>query len=146
MSIFSQELLFSDKQAVTATAVSDNVIDLGKKSVIPSTGTQMQGDAGAGNDIPVAIHVVEDFAGNTDLQVVFQTSDTVDATGALTNAKDIAQTVAVPVADLKAGYRFNLSEIPEQTTGRYIGLNYVVGGTATAGKIMAGVTAGNAEG
>ena len=54
----------------------------------------------------------------------------------------VAQTAAIPVASLKAGYRFPLSGFPVGTSERFVRLNYVVAGTMTAGTITAAVTAG----
>lgn len=145
--IFSQNQIFSDKQAITVTALSDNTIDFGERSTIPFNGAKMQPDMGAGNKIQVGAFVTEDIVGATSVKVVLKGSDTVDAAGVLNGTVvDIAQTVEVPVADLVAGYSFNMDEIPTLTKTRYVQLEYVVGGTATAGTILAGIHAGKDEG
>lgn len=68
----------SYNQAVTATAVSENSIDLG----VPGTPTYANGavkqDMGAGTAIPLEATVTEDFATLTSLQVQVVTSDNAD--------------------------------------------------------------------
>jgi hypothetical protein len=112
--------MFSKEQALTATAVSDNVVDFGSAH---------------GDDlISVAIAVDEDIAGATDLTVELQTSDV----PAMTGAKSIASTGKIAAADLKKGGCFEI-KCPAKTGERYMRLNFVVGGTATAGKVTAAV-------
>lgn len=145
--IFSQNQIFSDKQAVTTTNTkSTNTLDLGAKSVIPFTGTTPKVDHGAGSKIVLGAFVTTDFIGLTSLAVELQGSDTVDGSGNLTSPVTISSTGAVPVAELEAGYSFNLDIIPTKSIYRYVQLNYVVAGTATAGNIMAGIVPSKDEG
>lgn len=130
--IFDRQTLFSDAQAVTATAVSTNTIDLGPIA----TGRKRR--VGLGEKIPVVIQVVEAFAGATSLTVSVQESDTESSGFA-----DIATSVAVPVASLKPGYRFEIDVMPRNQSKRYIRLNYTVEGAATAGRVTAGVVLGD---
>ena len=146
MTILSQQALFSDKQAVTATAVSDNAVQISKAGRITLNGADQTSDAGAGCEVPLMVQVTTAFAGNTGLQVQLIQSDTVDGNGDLTSSEVVASSESIAVADLVAGYRFNLSRIPEKTTKKYIQLNYVVAGTATAGNVTAGLVAANAQG
>lgn len=128
--IFDSTNKFSSAQAVTVTAASTNVIDLGVALR----------DVGVGETVPVFIKVDTSFATLTSLQVVVQTDD---AEG-FGSAVDVASTAVVAAASLLAGYQFAIIQLPIGLVGRYIRLNYVVAGTAaTAGSITAGVTMGN---
>lgn len=131
------ELQFSNRQAITGTAASTNVIDLGDTGTRPWSGAKLTRDIGGWcNDL--LIQVTQDFTGGTSVQVQIQTDDN----AAFSSAKTVGQTAAVPVADLKAGYRFSLHDFPIGTSERYVRLNYVVVGTPTAGTITAAVAAG----
>lgn len=123
------ETLFSNAQAVTATGASTNVIHtaFGKLKEISF-----------GTPLPLLIQVVEDFAGCTSVKVAVQTSATEDFAEIVT----LAETAAIPVAELVAGYKFPINFMPKGNLG-YTRLYYTVDGTATAGKIDAGVVAGH---
>lgn len=123
------ETLFSNAQAVTATGASTNVIHtaFGKLKEISF-----------GTPLPLLIQVVEDFAGCTSVKVAVQTSATEDFAEVVT----LAETAAIPVAELVAGYKFPINFMPKGNLG-YTRLYYTVNGTATAGKIDAGVVAGH---
>lgn len=120
--ILDAENLFSDRQAVTATAVSENVIDLGAS------------DAGPGEPLSVLIQVTEDFAGLTSLKVEVETDDD----SGFGSAKTLNSSDVVPVADLVAGKQFAINALPHGL-GRYVRLNYVAVGTATDGTVTAGI-------
>ncbi|WP_417825325.1 Bbp16 family capsid cement protein [Thalassospira povalilytica] len=128
--LFDAENLFSDAQAVTATAASTNVIDLG------SAGD----DYGPGNPVPLLIQVVETFTagGSATLTIALQ----LDSTETFTPDKSIPIASAVPVADLVAGKRFHWNYLPEGVDLQYARLHYTVAtGPMTAGKITAGLVA-----
>lgn len=65
-------LKFSDNQAITATANSENIIDLGKDREIA-----------AGNPVPLLVTVKEDFNNLTSLKVSIETSATADMEDAI---------------------------------------------------------------
>lgn len=121
--------LFSDDQAVTTTAASTNVIDLGADLNIPGADT---------NQVLELFAQVseEDFAGGTSVKLQVQT----DTTDAFSSATTVAETAAIALADLVKGYRFAMRQLPD-VAERYVRLNYVVVGTHTAGKITAGLKA-----
>lgn len=131
------ETQFSNRQAITASAVSTNFIDLQEAGTRPHSGAPLVRDIG-GWDMDLLVQVTQDFVGGTSVAVQVQTDDNPGFTSATT----VGQTAAVPVVQLKAGYRFSLSDFPVGTKERYVRLNYVVVGTPTAGTITAAVTAG----
>lgn len=124
--ILDAENQFSDAQAITADAISTNVIDMGVAT-----------DLRAGTHIPVLVQVVQDFNNLTSLTVELQESDVED----FSTFKVVAMTGAVPLADLKAGKQLPISSFP-RTTGRFYRLKYDVAGTnPTEGKVTAAVVA-----
>lgn len=113
--------LFSDAQAITTgTIYSTNTVKFGKNDI---------------SFVPIIIQAVEDFTGLTSLNVKIQTSDTSE----FTSSSDLAESTLL-LADLKAGKKFPISYLPKGNKG-YIRLAYTVDGTATTGKITAGVVA-----
>lgn len=122
--ILDSNTLFSNAQAVTASAGSTNAVDAGIKR-----------DIGGGRPLEVFAQVVQDFATLTSLRVSLQTSDDALFGSPIT----LQQTDAIPVASLKSGTKFALSTLPKGCK-RYLRLYYTVTGTnATTGKITAGL-------
>lgn len=117
--ILDADLVFSNKQAVTATATSTNEIDLG-----------VAGDA-IGQEL--TIHVVVDtaFATLTSLAVSLETSaNNSDWTTVLSGP-------AIARASLTKGASIFCVRVP-QGLSRYVRMKYTVGGSdATAGKVTA---------
>ena len=131
--IFDKQTLLSDAQAITATAASTNVIDLGPIK------TGIVRDIGKGKPIQLLVQVVETFNTLTSLTIALQVDDA-DTFG---SPKTVLSTV-VALADLKAGKVVVPEFIPRGTDERFMRLLYTVTGTApTLGKITAGVTMGN---
>lgn len=131
--IFDKQTLLSDAQAITATAASTNVIDLGPIR------NGMVRDIGKGTLIPLLIQVVEAFNNLTSLTIALQVDDA-DTFG----SPKTVWSATVVLADLIAGKVVVPEFIPRGTNERYLRLNYTVTGTApTTGKITAGVTMGN---
>jgi len=139
--IFDKTLLFSDEQAIIATAASTNTIStmpqgkyLGATSVFPR-------DQGKGNKVPLLIQVTQTFtsagADNT-LTINLQ----LDSTDTITPDASISLGT-FPKAQLVAGFQIPFDYIPKGTNLEFMRLNYVVGGTGnfSAGKITAGVVA-----
>lgn len=117
--ILDADLVFSNKQAVTATAASTNEIDLG-----------VAGDA-IGQEL--TIHAVVDtaFATLTSLTVSLETSADGSAWTTVLSGPAIAR------ASLTKGARIFCVRVP-QGLSRYVRLKYTVGGSnATAGKVTA---------
>jgi hypothetical protein len=123
-----KQLEFSDAQAITADAVSTNVIQINKGDV--------DGDAGV-TDIKIYVGVVEAFNTLTSLNVTLQTS--VDAAF---SSPVVLQTVNAVLANLTAGDKVELGCLPLGCL-EYVRLNYdVVGTNPTTGTIDAGLVLG----
>lgn len=128
--------LFSDAQAVTASAASTDYIDLGATGTPALNSTALQRDIGKGNAVNIRIQVTETFLTLTSLKVAVQTDDN----SSFSSAATALETEAIAVATLVAGYVFNIQWFPRRTNERYVRLYYTVAGSsATAGKIWAGV-------
>jgi len=135
-------LRFSNAQAITATAVSDNVIDLGITSGIPSSANGGGArDIGVGDDpaMKLLVQVGTAFATLTSLTVALQVAID-DGTGNPASFSTWWTSPAVAVASLVAGARLLDMDMPRPPQGiavpRYLRLNYTVGGSnATAGTL-----------
>ncbi len=139
--IFSAQQIFSDDQAITATAISENVIDLGVPGTPYDATAALNQDVGKGNPIPVLIQVTEDFTHGTtsDLTVTVEVS----AAAGLTSPVVLA-TETIAFADLKAGKQTFLQVLPNGADLRYLGVRYTVGsGSFTGGTVTSGITMGN---
>lgn len=119
--------LFSEDQAVTVTAVSTNVIDLGANA------SEIQALFEKGM-VEVLAQVTTAFADGTSLKVTLQT----DSDEAFGTVATVYETAAIAVASLVAGYKFRVGSLPVGIK-RYLRLNYTVVGTMSAGKILAGL-------
>lgn len=140
--IFDSTNLFSDAQAITDTAASTNVIDLGERDTPKYAANAITRDLGKGRPIDIRVQVVTAFATLTSLAVAVQTDDAENFGSAVT----VLSSPAVPVASLVAGYVFPIQWVPRGTVGRYLRLNYtVVGTTATAGAVTAGLVFASEE-
>lgn len=125
--LLDKQSQFSDEQEILTSAASTNTVEI-------STGVLKE--VSFGEPIPLLVQVVEDFAGCTSVKAGVQTSETVDFTSPTT----LIESSAIPVADLKAGYKFPINFLPKGNKG-YMRMYYTVVGTGTAGKITAGVIA-----
>lgn len=122
--------LFSDGQAITASAASADIIDLGADA-----------DIGPGNEVHVFASIVEAFDNLTSLQIDFETSDTDD----FASPELLVSTGAVALANLGVGARPLATRVPHGAK-RFLRMNYTVAGTApTVGKVTAGLLINEAE-
>jgi hypothetical protein len=136
--ILSQNLLLSDDQAITATAVSTNVIDLGVPQA-PYGGNALNQDVGKGTPVPILIQVTEQFDNLTSLTIALEVSDAANLSSSV-----VLNTQTIVLADLVAGKQTFMQYLPNGVDKRYLGVRYTVTGTApTAGKVTAGITMGN---
>ena len=67
--IFSAQQLFSDDQAITASADSTNVIDLGVAGTPYGAAAALNRDIGDGAGIPILVQITEAFEYLTSLEV-----------------------------------------------------------------------------
>ena len=114
-----KRLEFSENQAITGTAESENVLDFG-----------VEHGSAAGKAIDIRIK--EDFTGGTSLQFVLQ--DSADGT----SYTDKLTSPAFQAAQLKAkGTEVFYSLAIPKGLRRFIRLKYAVTGTFTKGKVHA---------
>lgn len=141
--IFSKQEQLSLNQAVTATVVSTNVLDLGKTGTPAGASAPIPWDAGKGTRIPLWVGVSETFNNLTSLTVTVE----IDDNEAFASATTIFTTPAYTLAQLAAGARNLLPDvIPLNTNERYLRLRYTVAGAApTLGRVTAGVVMGRQE-
>lgn len=139
MAIFSAEQMFSDAQAITASAASTNIIDLGAPGTPHGGAAALTRDIGKGTPIPVLIQVTAAFNNLTSLKVAIE----VDDNSGFSSATEVASETIV-LANLTAGKQSHLMYVPQGTNERYMRVYYTVTGTApTTGTVDAGITMGN---
>lgn len=114
MAIFENALLFSDKQAVTATAMSTKWIE--------TDGVQQ---IGRGEPVSAIIHVTT-AADATDTNETYTFAIITDDNTAFSSPRELVR-MTVPAAELKTGSVHFLT-VPK-TNEKYIRLNYVLAGT-----------------
>lgn len=132
--IFSEQLLLSDQQGITATAASTNTIDMGATGTIVGHSAPIERDVGQGRPIPFLVQVTEDFNNVTSLELQLQTDDNETFSSATTVVSE-----TIPLTGLKAGEQMAISVLPRKLE-RYVRMNYVVVGSApSTGKVTAGV-------
>jgi len=135
--IFDKTLLFSDAQAITATAASTNALDFGAIGRVYGHAADLERDVARSVKIPLLVQVVEAFDNLTSLKIDIE----LDSTTTFTPDKTITIGTFL-LADLKAGFKVLWVLLPQGLSLRYAQLKYTVTGTApTAGKITAGIVA-----
>lgn len=123
--ILDEQGLFSNKQLVTGSCVSENILDLGNREV--SFGTPVE----------LFIQVAETFNNLTSLTIKVQTSKDED----FSDSVDLIEQT-MTLAELYKGAVSSIKFLPKGNLG-YMRLSYVVVGTApTKGAILAGITDG----
>jgi hypothetical protein len=124
MACIDYENEVSDAQAVTATALSTNVINMNSYP-----------QYAAGEDLFMSVMVNTTFAGGTSLRAVLWTDDTTT----VTSGADIISGDVLTVANnqLDAGKKLLRVNLKDLTLQQYVGVQFVVVGTMTAGKIDA---------
>ena len=125
--IFDETNEFSAKQAITVSAASTNVIDLG-----------VDRDIGKGAPVELVIMVTTLFAGGTSIDAALETDDN----SGFSSATSIWTSGAIATATLVKGYRFAIRFMP-RANERYLRIYYTVVGTMSAGNIQAGLVLGD---
>jgi len=136
--IFDLQNLFAEGQAITATAISTNVIQWG---AMGSTfqGSTLLREIGDGDPIKMAVQVNETFDNLTSLAITLEQADN----AALSSSADVLWSHSALLAELVAGYQVPITVLPKRITQEYLGLRFTVTGTnPAAGQITAGIVAG----
>jgi hypothetical protein len=126
---------FSDAQAVTATAISTNVMDL----VSNSSGKNPIRDIGTGQDVYLVVTttVQPTAAGAATVTVTLESDDNVGLTSATVHFT--SKTFAL--ADMAPGANMVAIKLPAGNYERYLGVRYTVAtGPLTAGNFDAFLT------
>jgi len=136
--ILNKNLILSENQAITATAISTNVIWWEAVRAAPYEAAGIPRNLGDGTEIPLLLQITEAFNNLTTLQISFESADNAALS---TNAIVMAQTIAIPLASLVAGFRPLLTRIvPHGLMRDFCGFRYTVVGTApTLGKVTAAI-------
>ena len=126
--ILDTQCMFSDDQAITVTANSTNIIDLG------NDGSEVQALNQKG-ELELVVQVSSaDLASGTSVKASLYSSDSSTMNGEAV----VIETAAIAEADLVAGYYFKLGKLP-RIDAQYLRLTYTVVGTFDAGAITAGL-------
>lgn len=136
--IFDTKLILAEAQAITATAISENVIQWGAMGST-FTGDALRRDIGDGNKVPLLVQVVDDFNNLTSMDITLEQA----TNAALSTGADVLWSHNMLLADLVEGAQVPIVVLPKDITKEYLGLRFTVNGTApTTGKVTAGVTHG----
>lgn len=136
--LLSAEQLFSDSQALTVTAASTNIIDLGATGTVIGAPAALVRDIGKGNPIPIIVNLDVAAGGTNPTITVAVQVDTLEGFGSPTT---------VATSETKTGGAAGDSiyldvYLPEGTNERYLRLNYTLAGTAPTYTVTAGIVAG----
>lgn len=135
--LFDKQTLLSDAQAITATAASTNIIDLGATGTPFGSTVALVRDVGKGCTVPLAVSVGAAFNNATSVAIALQTDDN----AGFSSPKTVA-TRTYLLAELTGGILEFPDSLIEGTNERYVRLFYTVVGTApTTGTVTAGVVA-----
>lgn len=127
--LIDKKLTFCTEQAVTVSATSTDVIDMGSA-----------GDVGLSSGLHLMINVDETVTAAGAATVNFQVQ--CDSDSAFGSPKTVVQTDAVPKATLVAGYQLFIP-LPVGLDERYLGVKFLVStGPLTAGKFTAAIVHG----
>ena len=126
--ILDKQSMFSDRQTINSSCASEQTMDLRVSGL----------NLGFGNKVPLLVQVNEEFTGVQSVKITLQTADSADFSD-VTNLAEVNLTEQ----GLKAGGRpVGLDALPSGRYKRYLRLFYALSGTATSGKITAGVSMG----
>lgn len=118
-------------QAITATAVSTNVIDTRQPGGSPT----LKNEGQFGQDLWLYVSVVQAFNTLTSLTITLES----DSTSNLATSPTVHYTKTIALASLTAGANVIRVQLPsEKTYERYLGVRYTVTGTdPTTGSVYA---------
>lgn len=136
--LISSQQQFSDAQAITTTAASENIIDLGATGTVLGAPAALVRDIGKGKPIPIVVRLDVAAGGTTPTLAVTVEVDTVE-----NFASPTVVATAATVTSGTAGQEIYLDVyLPEGTNQRYLRLNYTTGGTTPTHTITAAVVLG----
>ncbi len=135
--ILDLESMFSDDQALTTTAVSTNLLDLGATGTPPLSTTALVRDIGPGTPIEVLIQLTVATGGTSPTLVVTMEMDTVVGFSSAT----VIATSATLTGGL-VGARLSITYVPDGATERFLRLNYTLGGTSPTYTVTSGLVMG----
>lgn len=145
--IFDSTNLFSDAQAITATAVSTNVIDFGATQTPKHAANAITRDVGKGRALDLRIQVVTTFdtaAEDGTLTITLELDAAEGFGGGADKSIDLG---TYTEAQLVQGFVVPIQYVPITANLRYARLAYTVGGAGnfTAGAITAGLVFANEQ-
>lgn len=136
--LLSAQQTFSDAQALTASAASTNILDLGAPGTVLNAPAALVRDIGKGNPIPIIIRLDVDSGGTSPTLVAAVQVDNDSAFGSPTTVA-----TANTVSGGSAGDEVYLDVyLPEGTNERYLRVNYTLGGTSPTYTVTAAVVLG----
>lgn len=135
---------FSDAQAVTASAISANVLDIFSvgAGAGADTGPNARLDVGLQNGLYLVVQTTEACTDSGSDATLTVTLESADNAALSTNAQVHFSSGALPFASYSAaGSQFVVIPLPPGLYRRYVGVRYTVGsGPLTAGKFDAFLT------
>lgn len=124
MAYIDKELEFSDEQALTATAVSTNVVNLGYDDA----------DIGTGKQLFFVVRSGANMGGtNPTINVALQESDD----EAFTSPRTVVSTGVVPGASFAGGTAIHLPIPPH--AGKFLRVNYTLAGTSPTATVSSAI-------
>jgi hypothetical protein len=126
--IIDNELVFSDSQAITASAASTNIIDLGAMG---------QGDLGNSRSLEILVQTTQAFNNLTSLGIKLQTCASEDFSSTTVYDLPLQETVTLASGNLAINKEILRGKIPHGCL-RYVRLYYTVAGSSpSTGKVFA---------
>lgn len=133
--LMSNQQLFSDSQALTTTAASTNVIDLGATGTVLDAPAALVRDIGKGKPIPIFVRLDVDSGGTNPTLTVAVQIDTVENFASATTV-----VTSETLTGGSAGDEVYVEVyLPEGVNERYLRLNYTLAGTSPTYTVTAGV-------
>ena len=127
--ILDSKLEFSNKQVVSANALSDNVLNM-----FAGTTPNAKVDLGAGEPVWLVVQLATAAASGTGtLTVTLETADNVQMTG----AKVVVSSGEVDVSALQPYQRLCALRLPLDAYRKYLAVRYTVDGSLTNGVVNA---------
>lgn len=131
--IIDKKMEFSNKQAVSANALSENVVAIAGSASSPNATV----DLGAGEPLWLMVKLAAGaVSGTGTLAVSLESADN----SAMTGAKVMCSSGDVDVSKLKSGELLYAVQLPLGQYQRYLAVRYKVTGTLTGAKVNAFMT------